>query len=131
MTVPGTARRSNQSIPKEISPKYVLERLMLKLKLQSSGELMGRTNSLEKTLMLGKTEGRRRRGQQRMRWLDGITDSMDMNEFEQVPGDREGREGLACCSPWGHKESDTTERLNNNKNKVLKNTQEIRCCSSG
>ena len=65
-----------------------------------------------------------------MRWLDGITDSMDMNEFEQVPGDREGREALACCSPWGHKESDTTEHLNN-KNKVLKNTQEIRCCSSG
>ena len=73
------ARRSNQSILKEISPEYSLEGLMLKLKLQYSGHLMGRTDSLEKTLTLGKIEGRRRRGRQRMRWLDGITDSMDMN----------------------------------------------------
>ena len=79
MRVPWTARRSNQSILKEISPEYSLEGLMLKLKLQYFGHLMQRTDSLEKTLMLGKTEARRRRGQQRMRWLDGITDSMDMS----------------------------------------------------
>ena len=78
MRVPWTARRSNQSILKEISPECSLERLMLKLKLQYFGHLMQRTDSFEKTLMLGKIEGRRRRGQQRMRWLDGITDSMDM-----------------------------------------------------
>ena len=79
MRVPWTARRSNQSILKEISPEYSLDRLMLKLKVQYIGHLMQRTESLKKTLMLGKTEGRRRRGQQRMRWLDGITDSMDMS----------------------------------------------------
>ena len=79
MRVPWIARRPNQSILKEISPEYSLEGLMLKLKLQYFGHLMKRTESLEKTLMLGKTEGRRRRGQQRMRWLDGITDWMDMN----------------------------------------------------
>ena len=79
MRVPWTARRSNSSILKEISPKYSLEGLMLKLKLQYLGHLMRRTDSFEKTLMLGKIEGRRRRGQQRMRWLDGITDSMDMS----------------------------------------------------
>ena len=79
LRVPWTARRSNQSILKEISPEYSLEGLMLKLKLQYFGHLMGRTDSLEKTLMLGKMEGGRRRGRQRVRWLDGITDSMDMN----------------------------------------------------
>ena len=79
MRVPWTARRSNQSILKEISPEYSLERLMLKLKFQYFGHLMQRTNSLEKTLMLGKIEGWMRRGGQRMRWLDGITDSMDMS----------------------------------------------------
>ena len=79
MSVPWTAWRTNQSILKEISPECSLEGLMLKLKLQYFGHLMRRTDSLEKTLMLGKTEGRRRRGQQRMRWLDGITDSMDMS----------------------------------------------------
>ena len=79
MRVPWTARRPNQSILKEISPGCSLEGLMLKLKLQYFGHLMQRTDSLEKTLMLGKIEGRRRRGQQRMRWLDGITDSMDMS----------------------------------------------------
>ena len=79
MRVPWTARRSNQSILKEISPEYSLEGLMLRLKLQYFGHLMQRTDSLEKTLILGKTEGRRRRGQQRMRWLDGITDLMDMS----------------------------------------------------
>ena len=77
--VPWTARRSSQSVLKEISPEYSLEGLMLKLKLQYSGHLMRRTDSLEKTLMLGKIEGRRRRGQQRMRWLDGITNWMDMS----------------------------------------------------
>ena len=79
MRVPWTARRSNQSLLKEISPEYSLEGVMLKLKLQYFGHLMGRANSLEKTLMLGKIEGRRRRGQQRMRWLDGIINSMDMS----------------------------------------------------
>ena len=79
MRVPWTARRSNQSILKEISPECSLEGLMLKLKLQYFGHLMGRTDSFEKRLMLGKIEGRRRRGRQRMRWLDGITDSMDMS----------------------------------------------------
>ena len=100
MTVPWTARRSNQSILKEINPGYSLDRLMLELKLQYFGHLMQRANSLEKTLMLGKTEGRRRRGRQRMRWLDGITDSMDMNE--STLGDSEGQGSLVCCSPWGY-----------------------------
>ena len=80
--VPWTARKSNQSILKEISPEYSLERLMLKLKLQYFGHLMQRTDSFEKTLMLGKIEGRRRRGKQRMKWLDGITDPMEMNLSE-------------------------------------------------
>ena len=79
MRVPWIARRSNQSILKEISPEYLLEGLMLKLNLQYFGHLMQRTDSFEKTLMLGKIEGRRRRGQQRMRWLDGITNSMDLS----------------------------------------------------
>ena len=97
-----TVRRSNQSILKEISPEYSLEVLMLKLKLQYFGHLMPRANSLEKTLMLGKIEGRRRRGQQRMRWLDGITDSMDMSlsKFQET---------VKEASPWGHKELDTIE----------------------
>ena len=79
LRVPWTAKRSNQSIVKEISPEYLLEGLMLKLKLEYFGHLMQRTDSLEKTLMLGKIEGRRRRGRQRMKWLDGITDSMDIS----------------------------------------------------
>ena len=79
LRVPWTAKRSNQSIPKEIGPEYSLEGLMLKLKVQYFGHVVWRTNSLEKTLMLGKIEGRRRRGRQRMRWLDGITDSTDMS----------------------------------------------------
>ena len=107
LRVPWTARRSNQSILKEISPEYSSEGLMLKL--QYFGHLMWRTNSLEKAMMLGKIESRRRRGRQRMRWLDGITESMDMS---LMLGFGDGQGGLACCSPWGQKESDTTERLN-------------------
>ena len=109
LRVPWTARRSNQSILKEISPGCSLEGLMLKLKLQYFGYLMWRVDLLEKTLMLGGIGGRRRRGRQRMRWLDGITDSMRESEWTPGVGDGQGR--LACCDSWGCKESDTTERL--------------------
>ena len=105
------ARRSNQSVLKEISPEYSLEGLMLKPKLQYFGHLMWRTDSLEKTLMLGKIEGRRRRGWQRMRWLDGITNLMDLSiRYTPVVGDGQG--SLACCSTWGSKESVSTEWRN-------------------
>ena len=101
MRVPWTARRSNQSILKEISPECSLEGLMLKLKRQYFGHLMRRTNSFEKTLMLGKIEGRRRMGRQRMRWLEGITDSKD--ESEQAPGVGDGQGSLAGCNASGHR----------------------------
>ena len=102
MRVPWSTRKSSQSILKEISPECSLEGPMLKLKLQNFGHPMRRADSFEKTLMLGKIEGRRRRGQQRMRWLDGITDSMDMGLGGL--GSCDGQGGLACCGSWGRKQ---------------------------
>ena len=117
MRVPWIARRSNQSILKEISPGCSLEGLMLKLKLQDFGYLTQRADSLEKTLMLGKIECRRRRGRQRMRWLEGIADSLGMSlgKLQELVMEREAWSPWGhspCCSSWGHKELDTTEWLN-------------------
>ena len=109
--VPWTARRSNQSILKAVSPEYSLEGLMLKLKFQYFGHLMGINDSFVKTLMLERIEDMRRWGWQRMRWLDVITDSIDISLSKLWELVLE-RGGLACCSPWGHKELDTTEWLN-------------------
>ena len=110
MRVLWTARRSNQSILKEISPGCSLEGLMIKLKLQYFGQLMQRVDSLEKTQVLGGIGGRRRRGQQRMRWLDGHR--LEGHGFGWTLGVDDGQGGLECCSSWGRKELDTTERLN-------------------
>ena len=110
MRVPWTARRSNLSILKKISPEYSLEGLMLKLKLQYFGHPMLRTDLLQHTLMLEKIEGRRRRVRLRMRWLDGITDLMDVSLSELWELVQQGGQGgLTCCDSWGHKESDTIE----------------------
>ena len=115
LRIPWTERRSNQSVLKEISPEYSLKGLMLKVKLQYLGHLMQKVDSLEKTLMLGKIKGRKRRGRQRMGWLNGITNSTDMS-LSKLQETVKNRGSLVCCSPWGCEELDTTERLNNNNN---------------
>ena len=120
LRVPWTARRFNQSILKEISPEISLQGMMLKLKLQYFGHLMRRVDSWEKTLLLGGIGGRRRRGRQRMRWLDGITDSMDV-ESEWTLGVGDGQGGLACCDSWGRKESDATEQNATEQNATEQN----------
>ena len=120
LRVPWTTRRSNQSILKEISPEYSLEGVMLKLKLQNFGHLMQRADSLEKTLMLTKTEGERRRGWQRRQEEKGTTEDemvrwhhrLNGHGFGWTPGVGDGQGGLACCDSWGRKESDMTEWLN-------------------
>ena len=124
MRVPWTARRSDQSILKEINLEHSLKELMLKLKLQNFGHLMRRANSLEKTLMLGKIEDRRRRdkGHEMVGWHHRL----NRHESEQTLADGEGQGSLACYGPWGHKESDTTEPLNNS-NSTNRLNSECRC----
>ena len=130
MRVPWTARRSNQSVLKEISPEYSLEGLMLKVKLQSFGYLMPRANSLEKTLMLRKTEGKRRRGWQRVRWLMA---SLTAWTWVQAGCRRVKGGSLARCSPWGHEELHTTERLSSERvlESQLGGWLVLRACSGG
>ena len=119
LRIPWAARRSNQSILKEISPGCSLEGLKLKLKLEYFGHLMQRADSFEKTLMLGKIEGRRRRGRQRMRWLGGITDSKDMG-LGGILGVGDGQGGLACCGSWGHEvRHDWATELNSTESRIL------------
>ena len=120
LRVPWTARVSNQSILKEISPEYSLKGLMLKLKLHHFGNLMQRADSMEKTLMLGKIKDGRRRGRQRVRWV-GWHHRLDGHGFEWTPGVGDGQGGLACCGSWGRKESDTTERLTHTHKNVYHN----------
>ena len=124
LRIPWTARRSKQLILTEISPEYSLEGLMLKLKLQRFGHLMWSTDSLEKTLMLEKIEGWMRRGQERMRWLHGITDSITWVWASKL-GDGQG--SLVFCSPWGCKESDVTEWLNWTTNKITPRKKKFHC----
>ena len=125
LKVPWTVKRSNHSILREINPKSLMEGLILKL--QYFGYLMWTADPLEKFLMLGKMEGRRRRGHQRMRWLDGISDAMDMNLGKRWEMFRrcEGQGDLARYSPWGHEESDMTGQLNNNKPNFPTNTTKL------
>ena len=128
MRIPWTAKRSNQSILKEISPEYSLEGLMLKMKLEYFGHLMQRADSLEKTLMLGKIEGRRRRGQQRMRWLDGIIDLMDMSLLNSGREERTAKPGvLQSMGSQKVRHNLTTEQQFNfkNENKTVRDRTEI------
>ena len=123
LRVAWTARRSNQSLLNKIDPNYSLERLMLKLKLQYFGHLMQRANSLEKTLMLGEIECKRGQRRQRMRWLDNITDLMDINLSKLW--ESEGWGSLVCYSSWGQKQLNTSQRLNNNCPLAAKSSKQL------